>query len=197
MLKLDDKIETVLGQYHERIAFESTLSESLTMEERMGRIDEFLLPVGVETGIFLNILAKSAQSKTILEIGTSYGYSTVWLAEAARANEGRVITLEISSEKAEYARNKIEQAGLSGFVDFRIGNALEFIADAPETFDFVLLDLWKELYVSCFDLFLSKLKKGAWVAADNMIYPPQSHEETEAYRKRVRKQMISIQSFSP
>ena len=79
--------------------------------------------VGYETAIFLNTLVKSAKSKTILELGTSYGYSTIFLAEAARANGGQVITLEIHSEKIEYAKEKVREAGLSDFVDFRKGDA--------------------------------------------------------------------------
>ena len=186
MLQLDDKIEAVLSQYHERMEQESALSETLAMEEIMGRKDEFLLSVGPETGLFLNTLAKAAKAKTILEIGTSYGYSTVWLAEAARANEGRIITLEISPEKATYAQEQIERAALAPFVEFRVGDALQLITDAKETFDFVLVDLWKELYVPCLDLFLPKLKKGAWVVADNMIYPPHDQPMVTAYRNRVK-----------
>ena len=61
----------------------------------MQHIDEFLLPVGPATGQLMNILIKEAKAKTILEIGTSHGYSTVWLAEAARATGGKVITLDV------------------------------------------------------------------------------------------------------
>ncbi len=108
------------------------------------------------------------------------------MAEAARANGGRVITLENSPQKAEYARQQIEEAGLSDFVDFRVGDALESLSAATETYDFVLLDIWKELYVPCFDLFFPKLNKGAWVLGDNMIFPPHSYPEATAYRNRIR-----------
>jgi predicted O-methyltransferase YrrM len=185
MIKFEDKIENVLSLYHQRMNDEQQLVSSLSHTEIMHRRDEMLLPVGAETGMFLNMLAKSAKSKTILEIGTSYGYSAVWLAEAARANGGCVITLEMSGGKTAYAKTKIEEAGLTDFVDFKIGDALELIRAETGTFDFVLLDLWKELYVSCFDLFVKKLDKGAWVVADNMIYPPQDAKETAAYKKKV------------
>ena len=71
MLKFDKKIQTVVSQYHKQIETETALQESLPMVEGMKRRDEFLLSVGVETAIFMNTLAKSAKSKTILEIGTS------------------------------------------------------------------------------------------------------------------------------
>lgn len=186
MIKFDKKIESVLAEYHQRMEVEEALARALSHEERIERINEFLLPVGEDVGIFINSLAKSAKSKTILEIGTSYGYSTIWLAEAAKANGGKVITLEISIEKAAYARQKLEEAGVAEFVELRVGDALESIAKATETFDFVLVDVWKELYLPCFDLFFPKLKTGAWVLADNMIFPPHSLPEATAYRNRVR-----------
>lgn len=186
MIRFDDKIEAVLLQYHERMASESRLAESLTTEERMSRIDDFLLPVGPETGLFLNTLVKAAKSNVILEIGTSYGYSTVWLAEAAKATNGKVITMELSEEKSGYARERLQEAGLAGYVDFRIGDAVQLLKDATETFDFVLVDLWKELYLPCLNEFYIKLNNGAWVIADNIINPPQHHNEIDLYRNRIK-----------
>jgi predicted O-methyltransferase YrrM len=189
MIKFNSKIESVLAEYHMRIEAEDAMAQSLSHEERIERLNEFLLPVGEDVGIFMNSLAKSAKSKTILEIGTSYGYSTIWLAEAAKANGGKVVTLELSAEKVAYAKQKVEEAGLSEYVEFRVGDALESIINATETFDFVLVDVWKELYLPCFNLFYSKLKTGAWVLADNMIFPPHSLPEAIAYRNRVRETM--------
>jgi predicted O-methyltransferase YrrM len=186
MIQFDPKIEAVLKKYHQRMEAENIEMQSIPRDVGMKRRDEFLLSVGVETAIFLNTLAKSAQSKTILEIGTSYGYSTVWLAEAARANHGKLITLELNVEKARYAQQQIQDAGLSDFVEFRIGDAIQSIENVHETYDFILLDIWKELYVPCFEAFFPKLNPGAWVIGDNMVFPPSTRPEAEAYRKRVR-----------
>ncbi len=185
MLNFDKNINAVLKQYHKRITHEDALMKSLQIADGMKRRDEFLLSVGIETAIFLNTLVKSAKAKTILEIGTSYGYSTIWLAEAAKNTEGVVISLENDSKKAAYAHKMLKKAGLSAYVDIRVGDALKTILEAKEQFDFVLVDLWKELYAPCFDLFYPKLNKGAWVAADNMIFPPHSQAETNNYRQRV------------
>jgi len=77
---------------------------------KMGRhLDEFLLSVGPATGQFINLLAKEAEAKTILEVGSSYGYSTVWLAEAARDVGGKVVSLEIHEEKQKF-RSVLSQA---------------------------------------------------------------------------------------
>jgi predicted O-methyltransferase YrrM len=186
MIKFNKKIEKVLAEYHARIEQEEVRMKTLAPEVGMKIRDEFLLSVGVETAIFLNTLIKSAKSKTILEVGTSYGYSTIWLAEAAKANNGFVISLENNAQKADFAKQQIKKAGLADFVEIRVGDALESLAIAHEKFDFVLLDIWKELYVPCFDLFYRKLDKNAFVIADNMIFPPHSQAEATFYRNHVK-----------
>ena len=185
-MKFDHEVNRVVEKYHLRMKEEATFWDTLPMEEMMKREDEWLLAVGYETAIFLNTLVKSAKSKTILELGTSYGYSTIFLAEAARANGGQVITLEIHSEKIEYAKENVREAGLSEFVDFRKGDALEILENSTEKYDFVLLDIWKRFYLPTFELFYPKLEKGAWVIADNMLYPPEFKPEARAYRNRIR-----------
>jgi len=134
----------------------------------------------------MNILARESKAKVILEIGTSYGYSAVWLADAARATAGRVITLDLQAEKQKYARSQLERAGLAEYVDFRSGDALESIAKLETSIDFVLLDLWKDLYIPCFDLFYPKLNPGAIIVADNMLYPESANKYARAYRQHVR-----------
>jgi predicted O-methyltransferase YrrM len=186
MIVFDKKIEAVLAEYHQRMEKENAMMQSLPMAEGINRRDEFLLPVGKEVGQFLNMMVKAANAQTILEIGTSYGYSTVWLAEAARQTGGKVITLELDKRKANHAKSKIKAAGLEDFVDFRIGDALESIKETKETFDLVLIDIWKELYVPCFELVFPKLKKGAYLIADNIIFPAIHHKEAAIYRNTVK-----------
>jgi predicted O-methyltransferase YrrM len=186
MITFNRKINAVLKTYHQRIAEEDLILHNIPRDIGMARRDEFLLSVGQEIAIFLNTLVKAAKAKTILEIGTSYGYSTIFLAEAAKATGGHVITLENDPKKAAYAQAQMKAAGLSDFVTYKVGDALETIANSEETFDFVLLDIWKELYVPCFEAFLPKINKNAFVIADNMIFPPHSRPEAEAYRTRVR-----------
>lgn len=183
---MDARIQSLLADYHARAESERKLMSELPPDQFMSRLDDFLLPVGESSGTLLNILAKSLKAKTILEIGTSYGYSTVWLAEAARETGGKVITLELSAEKSAHAKAQLGTVGLDAFVDFRVGDALETLKGVPGPIDLVLLDLWKDLYIPCFDLFAPKLGAGAMVAADNMIEPPWSRPEAEAYRAHVR-----------
>ena len=133
--------------------------------------DQLLLAVGPETGRLLNILARSLAKPNILELGTSYGYSGIWLAEAARARGGRVTTMELADYKSKHAREMSAKAGLAEYVDFKVGDAVKLIGELPLRFDFVLVDLWKDMYVPCLEAFYPKLNPGAIVVADNMRVP--------------------------
>jgi predicted O-methyltransferase YrrM len=183
---MDAVIREVLAEYEKRGAEEHKLQSLGTMEEWLARRDEFLIAIGPATGQLLNILAKSVRAKTILEIGTSYGYSTVWLAEAARATGGKLITLDKAGYKQNFARSMLGRAGLASYVEFRLGDALDTLDALKGPFDFVLVDLWKDLYVDAFDLFYPKLAPGALIAADNMILPEDYREDAFRYRKHVR-----------
>jgi predicted O-methyltransferase YrrM len=183
---MDQVVEAVIGEYEERERAENKLKHEIGFQEDHSRRDEFLLSVGRSSAQLLSILAKSLKPKTILEIGGSYGYSTVWLAEAAQSVGGKLITIEIHPQKQKYAREKIAKAGLSESVEFFLGNAPEIISGLSGPFDFVLLDLWKELYIACFDLSYPKLSPGALIVADNMLYPPRTRPEASQYREHVR-----------
>jgi predicted O-methyltransferase YrrM len=183
---MNSALETVLAEYHKRAEAEHKEMESRPREEIRKRIDEFLIYIGPTVGQFLNALITAAKAKTILEIGTSYGYSTLWLADAARETGGKVISLDLHEGKQAYAKNSLKKAGLADFAEFRLGDARESIAALAGPFDFVLIDLWKDFYIPCFDLCYPKLGKGAIIAADNMIFPEYSRPDGLAYRKHVR-----------
>lgn len=183
---MDEAVEIVLAEYDQRGVEEFKLRDHMSEDEWMSHRDDFLISIGRHTGQLLNILIKGAKARNILEIGTSYGHSTVWLAEAARATGGKVVTIDEKANKQEYARGMLARAGLGGHVDFRLGDARDLIAALPGPFDFVLVDLWKDLYIPCFDLFYRKLSSGALIAADNMIWPESSRENALAYRKHIR-----------
>jgi predicted O-methyltransferase YrrM len=181
----DDKILAVLDLYDARIADERRArAENPALMQGIGWRDTQLLTVGEEVGILINILAKSLEKPRILEIGTSYGYSGIWLAEAARTTGGRLITLELHDYKSNHAREMAERAGLAEHVDFLVGDAVELIESLPGTFDLILLDLWKDMYVPCLEAFYPRLSPGAIVIADNMIFP--GGLEVERYGRAVR-----------
>lgn len=185
-MSIDAAVSAVLADYEARAAREEALWDTLGPEEAERRIDEMLLPVGRATGTLLNLLAREAGARRILEVGSSFGYSTVWLAEAARAVHGKVISLELKREKTEYATAQLARAGLADFVEFRVGDALESLAALAGPFDLVLIDLWKNLYVPVFELLHPKLAPGALVVADNMIEPASARPHAQAYRHAVQ-----------
>jgi predicted O-methyltransferase YrrM len=183
---MDDRIEAVLAEYEDRAARETRTIDAMTEPEMLRRRDDFLLPVGRGTGTLLNVLAHEMPARTILEIGTSYGYSTLWLAHAARDVDGLVISLEMHQSKVDYAQGMLERAGLADYVRFVVGDARASLASLDHRFDLVLLDLWKDLYVRCFDMVVPRLNPGAIVVADNMLYPLATRPQAELYRVHVR-----------
>jgi predicted O-methyltransferase YrrM len=183
---IDPAVWRVLDDYEVRAQREDRLWSTLTEPELRQRLDEFLLPVGRAAGTLINLIVKGAKARRILEVGSSYGYSTVWLAEAARAIDGRVVSLELRAAKTEYARAQLARAELERFVEFRVGDALASLAELAGPFDFVLLDLWKDLYVPVFEQLHPKLAPGAIIVADNMLQPESARAHADAYRKRVR-----------
>jgi len=183
---MDPRAKQVFAEYAVRAAEEARLMQRLSYSEGMARRDDFLLPIGEDTGTLLSLLIRSTRPKTVLELGTSYGYSTLYLAEATQAVGGQVFTLERAAHKSEYAQAAIERAGLAAAVQFHVGDALTLLPTLAGPFDFVLLDLWKDLYVPCLELLMPRLRAGAFVIADNMIYPEQARTDANAYRQRVR-----------
>src|SRR5712671_143369 len=113
---MDTAVENMLREFEKREATEWEQMQQMDMAGMQRHLDEFLLSVGPATGQLINLLAREAGAQTILEVGSSFGYSTVWLAEAARTTGGKVISLEIHEEKQKHARASIEKAGLAGFV---------------------------------------------------------------------------------
>lgn len=180
---MDDKATAVLELYHQRMRDEGERMRGGRMGDGDWR-DKVLLAVGPESGELISILAKSLKAPNILELGTSYGYSGIWLADAARATGGRLTTMELQDYKSAHAKEMSAKAGLDGFVDFKVGDAVQMIGELTEPIDFVLVDLWKDMYVPCLEAFYPKLRAGAIIVADNMIRP--AGEEVKAYGRAIR-----------
>jgi predicted O-methyltransferase YrrM len=184
---LDPAAEAVLEEYETRQAAENVLMTASTSDEVSRRRDELLVSVGRATGVLLNGLVREIRARSILELGTAYGYSTIWLADAARATGGRVFTVDVAAGKQEHARAALHRAGLLEFVDFSLGDALEFLAKTGQTYDFVLLDLWKDLYIPCLDALLGHLDANATIVADNMLAPASARMAAARYRAHIEK----------
>ncbi|WP_291364818.1 O-methyltransferase [Acetobacter sp. UBA5411] len=181
---MDEKITTVLDLYHARMQEERSRPREEPPGGRDGGQDQRMRAIGPDTGRLMNILARSLSAPTILELGTSFGYSGIWLSEAARATGGKLITMELHEYKSAYARDMAEKAGLADWIDFRVGDAVSMIGDLTQKVDFVFVDLWKDLYVPCLEAFYPRLNPGAIIVADNMIRP--GTEDVKRYGRAIR-----------
>ena len=132
-------------------------------------VNKAYMPVSREFGNLLYVLGRSSRAKTIVEFGTSFGISTIFLAAAIRDNgSGKVITTEFEPEKAARARKNLAAAGLADWVEFRVGDALATLKSNPPTeIDLVLLDGAKGLYLDVLKILEPQLRPGAIVASDN------------------------------
>jgi predicted O-methyltransferase YrrM len=119
-------------------------------------------------GRFLYLTAKAASARNIVEFGTSFGISTIYLATAAMETGGHVTGSELEDTKAARAQTSLADAGLSDVVDIRVGDALETLSDLEGPVDLLFLDGWKDLYIPVLDLLEPRLAPGALVLADNI-----------------------------
>ncbi|MBW9054729.1 O-methyltransferase [Rhizobium mesosinicum] len=140
-----------------------------------GRLKDLWLPVSRKTGELLYMLARSANARTIVEFGTSFGISTLYLAAALRDNGGgRLISSEFEVSKVARARQNLVDAGLADLVEIREGDALQTLsADLPDSIDLLLLDGAKSLYPEVLALVEGRLRPGALVIADDADNSPQ------------------------
>src|SRR5260370_15520471 len=138
---MDDKVKAVLEAYHARMREEEKVMRAPPAAGAGDWRDKVLLAVAPDTGRLINILARSLKAPTILELGTSYGYSGIWLAEAVRATGGRLITMELSDVKSAHAREMATKAGLADHVDFKVGDAVQMISELPAGIRILLVRL--------------------------------------------------------
>ena len=131
-----------------------------------------MLNLEPDTAQFISMLVRSSQRKHLLEIGTSNGYSTIWLAWAARVTDGHVISIDRDEHKLLQADVNLQRAQLREVVDFFHGDATEIVADFPGTFDFVFFDADRISAPKQLALLIPKLLPDAFVLADNVLSHP-------------------------
>jgi len=134
-----------------------------------GLLSHAYLPITREQGEMLYLAARAIRARTLVEFGTSFGISSIFLAAAARANGGRFYGTEKEPAKIAAARANLGEAGLAEVSDVLAGDALETLRTLAGPVDLVLLDGWKDLYLPVLELLLPKLSPGALVFADNIF----------------------------
>lgn len=125
--------------------------------------------IAPENGQFLSILIRTIQAQNVLEVGTSNGYSAIWIAAALKETGGRLISLEFDPARAAEAQTHLQEVGLDAIVDVRIGNALDEIPKCDATFDLVFLDAEKNEYRRYLELVLPDIRPGGLIVADDTV----------------------------
>jgi predicted O-methyltransferase YrrM len=133
-----------------------------------------MLNITRDTGEFLTVLVRATAARRVLEIGTSNGYSTLWLAEAARAIGGTVTTIELAEHKVGLASANFDSSGLSQFIKLVHDDAGRFLKQSdPSAYDFIFLDSERAEYVSWWPHLRRVLRPGGLLIVDNAT----SHEK--------------------
>ena len=131
---------------------------------------ECYIPVSREQGELMYLTARAIGARCVVEFGTSFGISTLYLAAAVRDNDGEVVIgTELEPSKHRQAVANMKEAGLDPLTDIRPGDALETLREVPEPLDMVLLDGEKDLYLPVLELLKPRLRPGAVVLGDNIF----------------------------
>ena len=133
---------------------------------------ERLRQITPDTGRFIALWAASAPAGAMIEVGTSAGYSALWLAQACRLSGRMLTTFEILPEKARLARSTFDRTGVTDVVRLVEGDFLEHTNDFDEV-GFCFLDAEKDVYEACYEMIVPKMVTGAILIADNAT----SHRE--------------------
>ncbi|MFK7806671.1 MAG: O-methyltransferase [Saprospiraceae bacterium] len=131
-------------------------------------MENVYLPVSQEQGEFFYKTIVENKFQSIVEFGTSFGISTLFLAAAAKETGGKVITTELLPNKAKTAQKNFEKAGLENFIELREGDALMTLANFNQPIDFLMLDGWKNLYLPLFKQLEPFFHEGTIIYADNV-----------------------------
>lgn len=129
--------------------------------------EEAYLPISNEQGIELVQLIKKNNIKNIVEFGTSFGISTLFLSQGVLQTNGHIITTELLESKAKIAEENFRKAGVGNLIDVRIGDALETLKNHSESIDLLLLDGWMNLYQPLFEMLEPNFHKDTIIYVDN------------------------------
>lgn len=190
----------------ELFADEGEVLEELRHETSRQDLPEIY--ISAEEGKLLQVLLAAVGARRVLEIGTLGGYSAQWMARAL-PSDGRLITLEIDPDRAEFARGFIEKAGMADVVEVRVGDArdvmMAMVEEGVEPFDAVFIDADKEPLLEYLDLSLELVRPGGLILTDNAFRsghvldeePAEDAHAVIAYNERVASEPRLVSTIIP
>ncbi|MDP9799212.1 putative O-methyltransferase YrrM [Catenuloplanes nepalensis] len=171
------RVRTVLNRLHAAADLDEDrphphVDAGASAQERADLLAGAYMPISARGGDLLYALIRAARPERVVEFGTSFGISTLYLAAAVTDNgAGHVLTTELSAAKVTAARANLAEAGLQDAVTVLAGDALTTLADTPGPIGVLLLDGWKELCLPVLRLLEDRLAPGALVVADDVSFP--------------------------
>lgn len=171
-METNKKLSAVLQKLHKESDSETwkifwNLRKGIFRPLKPEDMKDTYIALSAEQGKYIYDLVVAHKSKRIVEFGTSFGISTLYLAAAAKKNNGSVVTTEILPEKVKVARKNFADAGMSSYIEVREGDALKTLEDSPEQIDFIVLDGWADLYVPLLKKLEPRMKDGCIIITDN------------------------------
>lgn len=144
--------------------------DSLLQEMEVEALTETIPVVTPAVGNFLALLVQLSGARRILEIGTAIGYSTLYLARAAKQTNGRVTTIDMNEGRRQKALAYFERDGVSGLITSLAGDARKVIPTLDATFDYVFIDAAKGEYLDYLELVLPRIAPGGLLVVDNVLF---------------------------
>lgn len=168
-------------------------SDDPVLQEMEAKAEAEQFPIiGPLVGRLCAQLARMIQARRVFELGSGFGYSTLWFARVV-GPDGLVVHTDASAERTREARDALRRAGVAERVRFETGDAMELLAEEDGEFDIVFIDVDKPGYPQAWELARSKVRVGGLILCDNVLWqgkvadPDEDDEWTEAVREYDRK----------
>ncbi len=160
---------------HDKLKMMKGAAKSIFKSFRPENFEDAYLAISKEQGEYLAQLIKEDKLKNIVEFGTSFGISTLFLAQGVLETNGSIITTELLESKGKIAKENFRKAGVDNLIELRIGDALETLKNHTQTIDLLLLDGWMNLYKPLFDMLEPNFNSNTIIYVDNANVADSQH----------------------
>ena len=182
-VKIDSTLALLLKDAkNDYIKMTKGMVKSIFRPLRPSDVKDVYLSITEEQGKDLKRLIIKNNLRNVVEFGTSFGISTLFLAQGIVETHGKITTTELIESKAQKAIANFEQAGVSEYIEVRIGDALKTLENYHEPIDLLVLDGWKNLYLSIFQMLEPYFSANTFIYVDNA-----NMTETQIFLKHVSK----------